>query len=56
MTAQLVARGLAAGFGGRSLFTDLDLIVAPGAVVGIVGPNGAGKSTLFRTLAGAESP
>ncbi|HEX2075915.1 MAG TPA: ABC-F family ATP-binding cassette domain-containing protein [Geodermatophilus sp.] len=52
MTATLVARGLAAGHGARVLFSDLDLVVAPGDVVGLVGVNGAGKSTLLRTLAG----
>ncbi|MGK5114334.1 MULTISPECIES: ABC-F family ATP-binding cassette domain-containing protein [unclassified Geodermatophilus] len=52
MPATLVARGLAAGHGARVLFSDLDLVVAPGDVVGLVGVNGAGKSTLLRTLAG----
>ncbi|MEU2347610.1 ABC-F family ATP-binding cassette domain-containing protein [Modestobacter sp. NPDC049651] len=52
MSATLLARGLAAGHGARVLFTDLDLVVAPGDVVGLVGVNGAGKSTLLRTLAG----
>ncbi|KQS57970.1 heme ABC transporter ATP-binding protein [Geodermatophilus sp. Leaf369] len=52
MTATLLARGLAAGHGAKVLFADLDLVVAPGDVVGLVGVNGAGKSTLLRTLAG----
>ena len=52
MSATLVAKGLAAGHGDRVLFTDLELVVAPGDVVGLVGVNGAGKSTLLRTLAG----
>ncbi|WP_346619818.1 ABC-F family ATP-binding cassette domain-containing protein [Blastococcus montanus] len=52
MSATLVARGLAAGHGARVLFSDLDLVVAPADVVGLVGVNGAGKSTLLRTLAG----
>ena len=52
MSATLLARGLAAGHGVRALFTDLDLVVAPGDVVGLVGVNGAGKSTLLQTLAG----
>jgi ATPase subunit of ABC transporter with duplicated ATPase domains len=52
VSATLVARGLAAGHGARVLFTGLDLVVAPGDVVGLVGVNGAGKSTLLRTLAG----
>ncbi|MDQ1680409.1 MAG: hypothetical protein QOI42_1268 [Frankiaceae bacterium] len=56
MTATVVARGLAAGFADRTLFSGLDLVVAPGDVLAVVGPNGAGKSTLLRVLAGAETP
>ncbi|GAB3360144.1 ABC-F family ATP-binding cassette domain-containing protein [Modestobacter lapidis] len=56
MSATLLARGLAAGHGVRALFSDLDLVVAPGDVVGLVGVNGAGKSTLLRTLAGLLPP
>ncbi|MCC9158230.1 ATP-binding cassette domain-containing protein [Streptomyces parvulus] len=56
MTATLVAKNLAAGHGDRSLFTGLDLVVAPGDVIGLVGANGAGKSTLLRLLAGLAAP
>ncbi|WP_446458038.1 ABC-F family ATP-binding cassette domain-containing protein [Streptomyces rochei] len=56
MTATLVAKNLAAGHGDRSLFTGLDLVVAPGDVIGLVGANGAGKSTLLRMLAGLTAP
>ncbi|WP_320780633.1 ABC-F family ATP-binding cassette domain-containing protein [Streptomyces sp. CRN 30] len=56
MTATLVAKNLAAGHGDRSLFTGLDLVVAPGDVIGLVGANGAGKSTLLRLLAGLLAP
>jgi ATPase subunit of ABC transporter with duplicated ATPase domains len=52
----LVAKGLAAGFGDRVLFSGLDLVVAPGDVVGLVGVNGAGKSTLLRVLGGVTTP
>jgi ATPase subunit of ABC transporter with duplicated ATPase domains len=52
VSATLQTRGLAAAFGDRELFAGLDLVVAPGDVVGLVGPNGAGKSTLLRILAG----
>ncbi|MGY1739973.1 MULTISPECIES: ABC-F family ATP-binding cassette domain-containing protein [unclassified Blastococcus] len=54
MSATLVARELAAGHGARVLFAGLDLVVAPGDVVGLVGVNGAGKSTLLRILAGEQ--
>ena len=56
MSATLQATGLSAGHGARILFSGLDLVVAPGDVVGLVGANGAGKSTLLRLLAGEEVP
>lgn len=56
MTATLVARDLAGGYGHRTLFEALDLTVAPGDVIGVVGANGAGKSTLLRLLAGLSEP
>src|SRR3954471_24700164 len=56
MSATLKATGLAAGHGARVLFSGLDLVVAPGDVVGLVGVNGAGKSTLLRMLAGEQPP
>ena len=48
----MIARELASGHGERTLFAGLDLVVAPGDVIGLVGVNGAGKTTLLRTLAG----
>jgi ATPase subunit of ABC transporter with duplicated ATPase domains len=56
MSATVTARQLAAGHGNVELFSGLDLVVAPGDVIGLVGPNGAGKSTLLRILAGLETP
>ncbi|WP_431961891.1 ABC-F family ATP-binding cassette domain-containing protein [Actinacidiphila sp. bgisy160] len=56
MSATLVVKDLAAGHGDRVLFSGLDLVVAPGDVVGLVGANGAGKSTLLRMLAGLSTP
>jgi ATPase subunit of ABC transporter with duplicated ATPase domains len=56
MSATLLAHELAAGHGDRALFSGLDLVVAPGDVVGLVGANGAGKSTLLRLLAGRAAP
>ncbi|MFJ8476704.1 ABC-F family ATP-binding cassette domain-containing protein [Kitasatospora sp. NPDC094011] len=56
MSATLVVKDLSAGHGERTLFTGLDLVVAPGDVIGLVGVNGAGKSTLLRLLAGLDTP
>ncbi len=55
MSATLQARDVSAAHGQRELFRGLDLVVAPGDVVGLVGPNGAGKSTLLRILAGLQA-
>ncbi|MFI1581001.1 ABC-F family ATP-binding cassette domain-containing protein [Embleya sp. NPDC020630] len=56
MSATIVVKELAAGHGDRVLFSGLDLVIAPGDVVGLVGVNGAGKSTLLRLLAGLAAP
>src|SRR6185312_10252461 len=56
VSATLTARQLAAGHGDRELFSGVDLVVAPGDVIGLVGPNGAGKSTLLQILAGRRLP
>jgi ATPase subunit of ABC transporter with duplicated ATPase domains len=50
------AKGVSAQHGERELFAGLDLVVAPGDVIGLVGPNGAGKTTLLRILAGMRAP
>ncbi len=56
MSATVQARGVSASHGDRELFAGLDLVVAPGDVIGLVGPNGAGKTTLLRLLAGVREP
>ena len=44
----LRAENIARSFGRRAVLRDVNLTVAPGALVGIVGENGAGKSTLLQ--------
>ncbi|HEV2887164.1 MAG TPA: ATP-binding cassette domain-containing protein, partial [Jatrophihabitans sp.] len=56
MSATILVSDASAAFGSRWLFRGLDLVVAPGAVIGLVGPNGAGKTTLLRMLAGLARP
>ena len=53
---QISCKGVGASFGDRELFSNLDLEITPGDVIGLVGPNGAGKSTLLRILAGQRPP
>lgn len=49
-TSRLAARGIAVGYGARTVIDDLDVAIPPGVVTTIIGPNGCGKSTLLRTL------
>jgi ATPase subunit of ABC transporter with duplicated ATPase domains len=50
--ATLTIRDLTVAAGPRLLVGGVDLVLAPGARVGLVGPNGSGKSTLLRVLGG----
>ena len=50
------AEGISKSFDGRVLYDDLNFVIPPGAIVGIVGGNGAGKSTLFKMISGSEQP
>jgi ATP-binding cassette subfamily F protein uup len=52
----LEAKGLAKSLGGKTLFTDVSLMLAPGTRVGLLGSNGSGKTTLIRVLTGALPP
>ncbi|MBI4803972.1 MAG: energy-dependent translational throttle protein EttA [Desulfovibrio sp.] len=50
------AVGVCKAFGDNMLVEDLNLLIPPGAIVGIIGPNGAGKTTLFRMITGTDKP
>jgi ATPase subunit of ABC transporter with duplicated ATPase domains len=54
--ATLTTRDLTVAAGPYPLLAGVDLVLAPGARVGLVGPNGSGKSTLLRVLAGLHPP
>ncbi|MEA2198948.1 MAG: branched-chain amino acid transport system ATP-binding protein [Solirubrobacteraceae bacterium] len=48
----LSVRGLAAGYGGTPVISDVSLDVPTGEITLVIGPNGSGKSTLAKALAG----
>jgi len=50
------ADGIGKTLGGRRLFQNLSLTLAPGVRVGLVGANGSGKTTLLKILEGVEAP
>jgi iron complex transport system ATP-binding protein len=50
------ATGLHLSLGGRPVLAGIDLVLAPGRLVGLIGPNGAGKTTLLRVLAALQPP
>lgn len=52
----LVMDTLAKGFGGRSLFSDLNMTVTGGERIALIGDNGTGKSTLVKLIMGEEIP
>jgi branched-chain amino acid transport system ATP-binding protein len=53
--AALALHRVSAGYGSILALRDVDLVVAPGAVVAVLGANGAGKSTLAGTISGLVS-
>lgn len=52
----LVIDGLQKGYGGRVLFSDLQLTVTGGERIALIGDNGAGKSTLIKLIMNEEPP
>jgi ATPase subunit of ABC transporter with duplicated ATPase domains len=50
----LVVSDVVKGFGGRTLFENVQVTFSPGYKYGLTGPNGSGKSTFMKILIGAE--
>ena len=50
--AELACHGIVKRYGGITAVSDVDLIVAPHEIVGLIGHNGAGKTTLVDCLSG----
>ena len=55
-TVSLELHNLAANYGARTVFRDIDLTLRHGEVLVVSGHNGSGKSTLLRVLCGLQPP
>ena len=49
------AQHVSKAFGEKVLFKDLNFMLPPNGIVGVIGANGAGKTTLFRMIMGLET-
>jgi ABC-2 type transport system ATP-binding protein len=56
MSARLALEGIALRYGARAVLHQVDLVLRPGELVGLIGPNGSGQSSLLRVAAGVLAP
>jgi iron complex transport system ATP-binding protein len=52
----LRAASVSFAYGSHRVLDEVDVAIAPGALVGILGPNGSGKTTLITVLGGIARP
>ena len=51
----LEAKGISKSYDGRTLFSDLDLVLSPGTRLGLLGRNGCGKSTIMQIISASST-
>ncbi len=48
--------GVAAGYGAKTVVSDVSFAIEPGQIVALLGHNGAGKTTILKTVMGLLAP
>ena len=52
LNSPLTVRGVSAGYGKRTVISDIDFSLTEGEVFGLIGLNGVGKTTLIKSVLG----
>jgi len=50
------SENVAKAYGDNILYDDMNFVLPPGGIIGVIGANGAGKTTLFKMITGQEHP
>lgn len=56
MTPILECNGLSKRYGTKEALKNINLIIQPGQIIGLLGPNGSGKTTLIKLINGLLQP
>ena len=56
MTPILECNGLSKRYGTKEALKNINLIIQPGKIIGLLGPNGSGKTTLIKLINGLLQP
>ena len=56
MTPILECNGLSKNYGSKTALKNINLIIQPGQIIGLLGPNGSGKTTLIKLINGLLQP
>lgn len=56
MKALLQTKGLTKSYGSHKALQDVDMVIEPGKITGLLGPNGSGKTTLLKIMSGLLQP
>lgn len=56
MASLINIRSLSAGYGTKTVLTDIDFSIVENDFIGVIGPNGGGKTTLLKIILGLLKP